>query len=60
LLRCRESAGTQGSGEQGENLYRRLMAQCRQRASCFAPARERAELHRLVEELLADDLRGAD
>jgi putative glycosyltransferase (TIGR04348 family) len=60
LLRCRESAGTQGSGEQGENLYQRLMAQCRQRASRFVPARERVELHRLVQELLADDLRAAD
>ena len=60
LLRCRESAGGQGGGGQGENLYQRLMAQCRQRASLFAPARERVELHRLVDDLLGDDLQGAN
>jgi putative glycosyltransferase (TIGR04348 family) len=58
LLRCRESAGGHGSGGKDENLYQRLMAQCRQRASLFAPGRERVELRRLVDDLLVDDLRG--
>jgi putative glycosyltransferase (TIGR04348 family) len=58
LLRCRESAGGQGSGEHGENLYERLTAQCRQRTPLFAPARERVALYRLVDDLLGDNLRG--
>ncbi len=60
LLRCRESAGGQGERGRVENLYQRLMTQCRQRASLFAPARERVELHRLVDDLLVDDVRGAN
>lgn len=60
LLHCRESAGVQCSGEQRENLYQRLMAQCRQRASLFAPERERVELRRLVDDLVVDGLQGAD
>ena len=56
LLRCRESDTTPGAdAAPGENLLQRLTAQCRERAPLFAPARERAELRRLV-----DDLRGAN
>ncbi|MDE2359259.1 MAG: TIGR04348 family glycosyltransferase [Betaproteobacteria bacterium] len=60
LLRCRESAGGQGRDGQGVNLYQGLMAQCRQRAALFAPARERIEARRLVHDLLVDDVPGAD
>jgi len=67
LLRCRESAGGEGDGEQGEQrgeqgqgLYQRLQAQCRQRAPLFAPARERAEVRGLADDLVAGVLRGAD
>lgn len=63
LLRCRESAGGEGGGEQGEqgqSLYQRLQAQCRQRASLFAPARERADVRGLAGDLLVGISRGAD
>jgi putative glycosyltransferase (TIGR04348 family) len=60
LVRCRESAGGRSGGEQGESLYQRLTAQCRQRASLFAPARERVEFRRLVDDLLVDDLQEAN
>jgi len=67
LLRCRESAGGEGDGEQGEQrgeqrqgLYQRLQAQCRQRAPLFAPARERAEVRGLADDLVAGVARGAD
>ncbi len=56
LLRCRQSidpAASSSPGEDapGDNLLRRLSAQCRQRAPLFAPLRERTEVRRLVEEL---------
>ena len=67
LLRCRESAGGEGDGEQGEQrgeqgqgLYQRLQAQCRQRAPLFAPARERAEVRGLADDLVADTSRRVD
>jgi putative glycosyltransferase (TIGR04348 family) len=60
LVRCRESADGLAGGEQGERLYQQLMAQCRQRASLFAPARERVELRRLVDDLLVNDLQEAN
>jgi putative glycosyltransferase (TIGR04348 family) len=59
LLRCRESAGGEGGTEQreqGQSLYQRLQAQCRQRASLFAPARERMEVRGLADDLLVGDL----
>ena len=54
LLRCRGTGATPG-----ETLVRHLTAQCRQRAPIFAPKRERAALHRLVEDMLLNDFRGA-
>jgi putative glycosyltransferase (TIGR04348 family) len=60
LLRCRQSAGGEGGGKRGEDLYQHLVAQCRQRASLFAPARERAEVRALAADLLAGVSRGAD
>ncbi len=59
LRHCQESASGQRSGEPGDDLYQHLIAQCRQRASLFSPARERVELHKLVDDLLGDDRRGA-
>jgi len=47
LLRCRESLVGHG-----DDFMQRLAAQCRQRAPLFAPAHERAALHRLVSDLL--------
>jgi hypothetical protein len=35
-----------------KNVWSRLASQCRQRALLFAPARERTELRRLVNDLL--------
>lgn len=56
LLRCREAVGAAGADEApGGNLLWQLEAQCRERARLFTPARERAELHRMVDELLAGD-----
>ena len=53
LLRCREAAAAAaGDGTPPENLLQRLAAQCHERAPLFAPERERAELHRLVNDLL--------
>lgn len=52
LRRCRESAATPG-----ESLLQQLAAQCRQRAVLFAPQRERAELHRLIDDLLGGERR---
>jgi len=53
LLRCREAAAAAaGDDTPPENLLQRLAAQCRQRALLFAPACERAELHRLLDDLL--------
>jgi glycosyltransferase involved in cell wall biosynthesis len=53
LLRCREAAAAAaGDDTPPENLLQRLAAQCHERAPLFAPARERAELHRLVNDLL--------
>jgi len=60
LLRCRASLEAQaadaqrdgGTSGQGESLMQRLTAQCRERAPLFAPARERAALRRLVDDLL--------
>lgn len=54
LIRCRETAAAQGEG-----LVAQLAAQCRQREPLFAPRREHAALHRLVDDLLANDMRGA-
>jgi glycosyltransferase involved in cell wall biosynthesis len=53
LLRCRETAAA-AAGEDAprENLLQRLAAQCHERAPLFSPARERAELRRLVADLL--------
>ena len=54
LLRCRERGAT------GNALLGRLAAQCRRRVRLFAPERERAALHRLVQDVLIDPSRGAN
>ncbi len=50
----RAMVATLRSGDEvhGENVWSRLATQCRQRAPLFAPARERAELHRAANDLL--------
>lgn len=48
LLRCRRTDAS------GNDLLGRLTAQCHRRARLFAPERERAALHRLVQDLLMD------
>jgi hypothetical protein len=53
LLRCRGAAAAPACDDTPcENLLQRLATQCRERAPLFAPARERAELRRLVADLL--------
>lgn len=63
LLRCRNSVDAPGSSAPGngapdENLYQRLLAQCRRRAPLFTPARECMELRGLVDDLLGDAMLG--
>ena len=55
VLRCRGTGATTG-----EALVGRLGAQCRLRSPLFTPERERTALHRLVEDLLGNELRGAN